>query len=238
MPNSPLGKLLLASLCLFSTSPAFSAIIVDGTDMGESYTLTSTVANVSVSSGILTIGQNGNINNLLTLTGGQANVQNGNVKQVTASGNSQLELNGNNINISSGIQASGSAEIRILSSSNINGGMLFSNTARGIVDSNNLNGQITITDGSQVYMVGAYTTSSELDSNKKVVDTTPPIDNPITGSIGGRGSNVNFSVTNSAALYVGYALAAVPPAAAVPEPSSALLGLTGLAFLLRRKRRV
>lgn len=230
MPYSPLGTLARIIVLTSLVSSASGAIIINGVSQGESYTLTSTVETIIVTSGSLTIGQNGNIGTSLTINGGSVLAQSGNLANISINGGS-ITFNGQNVNVSGGLTASGNATVDVISASNLGNSISFNESARGIFDVNNLNGTIDVNGSANVYMVGGYTTSSQVDGNKKVIG----VPDPITGSIGSRGSNINFSVDQSAALYVGVSRGDIP--AAVPEPSSAVLVVTGVGFLTLRRRR-
>lgn len=231
MPYSPLGTLARSIVFTSLVSSASGAIIVNGTDQGESYTLTSTVATIVVTSGSLTIGQNGNIGTSLTISGGSVLAQSGNLANISINGGS-ITFNGQNVNVSGGLSAGGNATVDVISASNLGNSISFNESARGIFDVNNLNGTIDVNGSANVYMVGGYTTSAQVDGNKKVIG----VPDPITGSIGSRGSNINFSVDQSAGLYVGVSRDAIP-APAIPEPSSAVLVAASVGILTFKRRR-
>lgn len=217
--------MVVALLTLFGVENAPGVILIDGSDVGTNFVLTSTASNVSISGGLLTVGMNGNISTSLMITGGDVVINSGNIGTITMSAGSLL-LDGSNVNLQSGISASGGV-VQSFEISNANGPFSFQGGVQAVFEDGNMNGSVSVEDNARVYFVAPFTTNANTDSNNLVLD--------VMGSISGNGSNLNFDVVGQTAeLFVGGSA----PVIVIPEPSRAIMTLFGFiaVFMARRTR--
>ncbi|MEM7143950.1 MAG: PEP-CTERM sorting domain-containing protein [Verrucomicrobiota bacterium] len=212
-----------AVMTWMGAKPALGAIVIDGNPVGTSFVLTSTATHVSISAGMLTIGNNGNISGSLMISAGDVVINSGNIAAISMSAGN-LTLDGANVNLQSGITASGGV-VQLLNISNANGPFTFLGGVQAVLADGNMNGVVSVEENAEVHFVSPFFTNANTNASSLVLDAA--------GSISGNGSNLTFAVTDQAAeLYVGGGAPVF-----VPEPSGAMMVLLGLATVIGYRRR-
>ena len=239
----------LASMAaLFGAVSAPAAIIIDGTDFGNTFVLSSNATSVTVNEpgDMLTIQGNANVSGSLNvsdgnvlLTGGNLNLNNGGLS--LSGGRVTLDRVGN-LNFNGLVNATGGALfVEDVSNFTSNPSTTFSGNAVGFFADGvqNVNTALAVLGDSSVFF----------DSNLLNVANPFPLPSGtdpdgrvsfVTGQISGQGNNIIFATTPDRNIFIGAdrsdAENAITPAA-VPEPTRSLIALFGFSVALFARHR-
>ena len=233
---------LASASALLGSVSAPAAIIIDGTNFGNTFVLSSNANSITVDAAgdMLTIEGNASVSGSLDvsqgnvlITGGNLNLNSGGLS--LSGGRVTLDRVGN-LNFNGAVAATGGALfVEDVSNFTSNPATTFSGDAVGFFADGvqNLNTTLVVLDDASVFF----------DSN--VLNTTFGTDadgrvNTVLGQISGNGNNISFATSLDRNLFIGAdridAENAITPAA-VPEPTRALIAIFGFSVALFTRRR-
>jgi len=214
---------------------AHADIVVDGVNRGMEYTLTRKANSVSIDSGRLVIGNDGQIKKDFQVSGGQVSLTKdaGKVKGLVMRGGELvaqggkldapvlyaglLELNGD-VKVVGGLSLLG-GQSTVKKVDKLNGGIALGNDAVLFMRDLDVSGTVSVQDQAIVYFDNGFITDSDVNHAGKIIGSSQ-------GAVSGKDGRLQFSFASDAALYVGV----------IPEPASLVLVLLAGGGLLFYRR--